>query len=114
MPSLRIANFRVDVTEPEAELPRRLAKKLGLGESDVARWRILRKSLDARSRYDLKFVYTLLVELPADELATKLLATKSADVELFVPPPFEEVEPGRELLEQRPVVIGSGPAGLLA
>ncbi|HLQ46255.1 MAG TPA: NAD(P)-binding protein, partial [Planctomycetaceae bacterium] len=102
------------MTEPEAELPRRLAKKLGLGESDVARWRILRKSLDARSRYDLKFVYTILVELPDGELAAKLLAKKMTDAELFVPPPFEDVEPGRELLEQRPVVIGSGPAGLLA
>ena len=114
MPSIRVANLRVDVALPESELPRRLAKKLGLSESDVARWRILRKSLDARSRHDLKFVYTLLVELPDGELAAKLLATKSVDVELFVPPPFEEIEPGREPLEQRPVVIGSGPAGLLA
>ncbi len=114
MPSIRIANLRVDVAQPEAELPRRLAKKLGINESQIARWRILRKSLDARSRYDLRFVYTLLVELPAEELATKLLATKSADVELFAPPPFDEVEPGYEPLEQRPVVIGSGPAGLLA
>src|SRR5438093_12466682 len=101
MPSLRIANFRVDVTEPEAELPRRLAKKLGLGESDVAGWRILRKSLDARSRYDLKFVYTILVELPDGELAAKLLAKKLTDVELFAPPPFEDVQPGRGRLEQR-------------
>ncbi len=64
MPSLRIANLRIDVTEPEAELPRYLASKLGVGETEVVRWRILRKSLDARSRWDLKFVYTALVELP--------------------------------------------------
>ncbi len=114
MPYLRIANIRVDVTEPEALLPRRLANRLGLRETDVARWRILRKSLDARSRNDLRFVYTILVELPDGELIERLLAKPSADVQLFVPPPFEDPEPGREPLEHRPVVIGSGPAGLLA
>ena len=72
MPYLRIANIRVDVTEPEAQLPRRVAKKLGLSEADFARWRILRKSLDARSRRDLKFVYTILVELPEGDLVRAL------------------------------------------
>jgi uncharacterized protein len=113
MSSLRIANLRIDVTESEAELPRCLARKLGVGESDVVRWRILRKSLDARSRWDLKFVYTTLVELP-DDVAARVLAKPPMDIELFAPSSFEEVEPGREPLPQRPVVIGSGPAGLLA
>lgn len=114
MPYLRIANLRVDVTEPEAQLPRRVAKKLGVKEADVARWRILRKSLDARSRYDLRFVYTVLVELPEADRVASRWANKPGEVELFVPPPFEDPEPGRDPLEQRPVVIGSGPAGLLA
>ena len=68
MPYLRIANVRVNVTEPESQLPRRVAQRLGLSEADVARWRIVRKSLDARSRRALKFVYTVLVELPEGDL----------------------------------------------
>lgn len=114
MPSLRVANLRLDVLEPEAALPRRIAKQLGIAETDLAHWRILRKSLDARSRFDLKFVYTILVELPDSEAVAKLLAKPSNDVTLFAPPPFEDVEPGRDHFDQRPVVIGSGPAGLLA
>lgn len=114
MPSIRIANLTTDVFEPETELPRRLARSLCVSEADVSRWRILRKSLDARSRRDLKFVYTLLVELPDNEQTISLLATKLPNVELFAPPVFEDVVPGSMPLEQRPVVIGSGPAGLLA
>ncbi len=114
MPYLRIANIRVDVTEPETQLPRRVAEKLGLSEADFARWRILRKSLDARSRRALRFVYTIVVELPEGDLIERCLANKPAEVELFVPSQFEDTEPGCELLKQRPVVIGSGPAGLLA
>ncbi len=114
MPSIRISNLTTNVFEPESELPNRIARKLGLYPADVARWRILRKSLDARSRRELKFVYTLLVELPDSEQAAQLLSKTSSDVELFTPPLFEDVVSGSTPLEQRPVVIGSGPAGLLA
>ncbi|MBM4088638.1 MAG: FAD-dependent oxidoreductase [Planctomycetes bacterium] len=114
MPYLRVANVRVDVSEPESRLPRRVARRLGLSEADVARWRILRKSLDARSRRELRWVYTILVELPEGDLVRRCLASEPADVDCFVPPRFDDPEPGREPLEQRPVVIGSGPAGLLA
>jgi len=114
MSFLRISNIRVDVTEPEDRLPRRVAKRLGLHGTDVTRWRILRKSLDARSRRELKFVYTVLVELPDADLVKRLLANKPTEVEAFVPSQFDDPEPGREPCEARPVVIGSGPAGLLA
>ncbi len=114
MPHLRIANLRVDVTEPEAETLRIATQELGIRATDVARWRILRKSLDARSRYHLRFVYTILVECPDEDLVQRLLARQPPEVGLFVPPPFENPQPGREPLEHRPVVIGSGPAGLLA
>ncbi|GDY07663.1 MAG: FAD-dependent oxidoreductase [Planctomycetota bacterium] len=114
MPSIRISNLTTNVFEPEAKLPKRLARTLRVAEADVARWRILRKSLDARSRRELKFVYTLLVELPDNEQTESLLATKTPNVELFAPPVFEETISGSTPLEQRPVVIGSGPAGLLA
>ena len=94
MPYLRIANIRVDVTEPETQLPRRVANKLGLSEADFAQWRILRKSLDARSRRALRFVYTIVVELPEGDLVKRCLANKPAEVELFVPSQFEDTEPG--------------------
>lgn len=114
MPHLRIANIRADVAESEAELPRRVAKKLGFSEAEVERWRILRKSLDARSRCDLQFVYSILVEFRDEDVVQRLLSKKPADVELFVPPSFEDPQPGPEPLQHRPAVIGSGPAGLLA
>ncbi|MCL4207162.1 MAG: hypothetical protein KJ000_32170 [Pirellulaceae bacterium] len=114
MPTIRVANLRVCVTEPEARLPGRVAKKLGLKEADLARWQILRKSLDARSRHDLRFVYTVLVDLPEGSRAAERLNDKPGEVEFYVRPPFDDPEPGHAPLEHRPVVIGSGPAGLLA
>ncbi|MEX0700980.1 MAG: NAD(P)-binding protein, partial [Planctomycetales bacterium] len=76
-------------------------------------WRILRKSLDARSRERLEFVYTLTVELADEESRReKLLARENVDA--FAPAPFDDPPPGTAELAERPVIVGSGPAGLLA
>lgn len=112
---VRIANLRLPVTAPEADLPTHLARRLGLAVRDLGSWRILKKSLDARTSTNLQFVYTTLVDVPVDA-ADKLTQTSQgqSDVQFYVPPQFEDAEPGTEELSDRPIVVGSGPAGLLA
>src|SRR3954469_1571816 len=61
---VRIFNVRLGIDEPEAVLPDRLARILGLPPAAVRRWRILRKSLDARHRDALQFVYTAEIAVP--------------------------------------------------
>lgn len=107
---VRINNLRLPVEAPEAELPAAAAVLLGRPVSDLGPWRILRKSLDARSRNDLRFVYSVAVELPGATDGDAL----PADVHSFGPEPFDDPPPGKEPLEHRPVVVGSGPAGLAA
>ncbi len=110
---LRVNNLRLAVEQPEESLRDTLAKTLGVPTSDVGRWRILRKSLDARSRNELAFVYSVAVELGEDE--DRIVRTRhDPRVESYGPSQFEEPLPGHEPLPERPVVIGSGPAGLLA
>src|SRR5438105_2419437 len=65
--SLRIANLRVSIDEPESALPRHLARVLGVAPADLERWRILRKSLDARVKDAVHFVYAAEVATRADE-----------------------------------------------
>lgn len=109
---LRLRNLRLPVELPESEIAPRIASRLGLPQSDLAHWRLLKKSLDARSRDDLRFVYTILVELK-DEASARSLQS-DADVDAYSPEPFDDPPAGRAPLEQRPVIIGAGPAGLLA
>src|SRR3954447_18471517 len=116
--SLRVSNLRLGLDEPESALPARLARVLGLAESDVRQWRILRKSLDARDAHSLHFVYTAEVRLPLDEDRLAELARNRSRpeirVDLYEEPPFAMPTPGSVVLEHRPVVIGSGPGGLVA
>ncbi|MCH7685420.1 MAG: NAD(P)-binding protein [Planctomycetes bacterium] len=110
---LKITNIRLPVEEPESALPTIIAERLGVMPSDLRRWRILRKSLDARSRSDLRFVYSVVVELTGDAARIEK-RTSSADITPYEPKPFDDPSPGSEPLEERPVIVGSGPAGLLA
>ena len=110
---LRINNIRLGVDQPEGSLPEALARTLGVLPADLRRWRILRKSLDARSRDDLMFVYSAAVELGEDEQRV-FENRRDPRVESYEPARFDEPGSGPERLSRRPVVVGSGPAGLLA
>ncbi|MDY3553325.1 NAD(P)-binding protein [Gemmata sp. JC717] len=111
--SIRVSNLRLPVDEPEAELPAHLARTLGIGPSELGRWRIVRKALDLRDKRQLRFVYNFELDLPGDEPAVVARARGGAQVELHEEPPFAMPDPGPAPLPHRPVVIGSGPGGLV-
>src|SRR6516225_8774453 len=115
---IRVSNLRLNIAAPEVELPEHLTRLLGIRQEDLRRWRILRKSLDARDKDALQFVYSLEAVLGEEEPRLLARARKhlppAVRAEPFQEPPFEMPAPGREPLTQRPVVIGSGPAGLVA
>jgi uncharacterized FAD-dependent dehydrogenase len=115
---IRISGVPLPLEEPEAALSEHLGRLLGLKAEAIPPWRILRKSLDARDKDALRFVYTVEVTLPADDeqvaAQVRRRAGTAARVELYAEPPFLMPPPGSQPLAQRPVVIGSGPAGLVA
>src|SRR5260370_35782057 len=116
--SLRVTNVRLRIDESEAALPARLARVLGLRLEEIARWRILRKALDARDKDALQFVYTAEVVVPQDEDRVAAHANRTAHpkarVERFHEEPFVLPPPGAAPLESRPVVVAWGPGGLAA
>jgi uncharacterized FAD-dependent dehydrogenase len=116
--SIRVSNVRMPVDEPESCLLDRLARVLGLAAADIRQWRILRKSLDARDKDALQFVYAAEVSGALEEARVVELAPRgrghAVRVENHVEPPFTMPAPGTKPLPHRPVIIGSGPAGLTA
>src|SRR5207302_9664548 len=111
--SIRVSNLRLAVEVPEAELPNHLARALGVSASELSRWRIVRKALDLRDKRQLRFVYNFEVDLPANEGAVVARAHGTEQVELHNEPPFSMPGPGSAPLEHRPVVVASGPGGLV-
>ncbi len=116
--SLRVSNIRLGLDQPEAILSEKLAAILRIPSNILGPWRILRKSLDARDKDRIGFVYSVEVSL-ADEEAkvaqwARDRAMPEARVELYSEPAFVMPEPGSQPLPQRPIVVGSGPGGLVA
>jgi len=110
---LRITNLRLPVTVPETAIGPELARRLGIVHTDLARWRILRKSLDGRARHNLKFVYSVAVDVVDEPARVESLLGRDG-VERYEPVEFDDPPPGDLPLDERPIVVGSGPAGLLA
>lgn len=108
---IRVSNLRLPIEETEDRVPTHLARALGVTPGDLGPWRILRKALDLRDKRRLQFVYNFEVEFPAGK--SVLRPSASAQIEPFDDDPFTMPDPGTEPLPHRPVVVGSGPGGLV-
>ncbi|MDP2234284.1 MAG: FAD-binding protein [Actinomycetota bacterium] len=93
------------------------AKRLGVKEAQIASVRLLKRSVDARRKSNVHFVATLGVTLdaasPESEDAVVNRAT-SDDISIFAPEAPLDIARLGSPPRLRPIVVGTGPAGLFA
>lgn len=110
---LRVTGIKLSLDEDVSQLKGKLAKKLGVRENEILSHRIVRQSVDARKKQMIYFVYTVDVELRDGE--ERVLARVGGPEVTIAPPPEDlNLRPGTKALRRRPVVVGTGPAGLFA
>lgn len=104
---VKLSGLSLPIGYDEETLRETAAKKLCCKSGDIGKIVMLKKSLDARKKYDIHYVLSLAVEVKnADLIIKKRLAEKySSPTPLYVP---------SSNLEMRPVVVGFGPAGIFA
>lgn len=108
---IRVRQVKVPVLKTK-NLKQEVAKKLNLKESDILEMKIHKESLDARRKPQLYYIYEVDIKV-ADEL--KIFAkNKSLDVLLAPEENYIFNITGDKSLNNRPVIIGAGPAGLFA
>jgi len=90
------------------------AKRLNVPPQVVLEVVIVRKALDARRKTNISFVYTLDVRTSLPEGQVIVALGEDKNVSIITEQTAEPIVPGQTLLEHRPVVIGLGPAGMLA
>lgn len=107
---LRIGQLKLEPNHSEQDLLDKIAKTLRISKKDVKEYVVRKKSIDSRKKPQIFFVYTIDVKV-ANE--TKILKNqKGNQVSLVKDNPYQFPSSGTEKLQYRPVVIGSGPAGL--
>ncbi len=104
---IKLSNVRIPINYNEETLRQEAARKLHTRESVISRAELFRLSLDARDKGDIHYTATLIVEIENENSFLR-----HRDAEKYSP--YVYPQPAVSRLERRPVVAGSGPAGLFA
>ena len=103
----RLNNIKIRENISNDEVLLRALKKFNIPRSSVDYWRIYKKSIDARDKNDVHFVYTIDIECKDKKVCSKLTQVTEIDSVKI------EVDFKSNFID-RPVVVGAGPAGLFA
>ena len=107
---IRIQQVKVPLKHTQADVVKKACKMLHLREEEVLSYKIIRQSIDARKKTELSYVYTIDLQINQEEkLLKKNHLTNVAKAKKV---PYLFPVSGQEQLKERPVIIGSGPAGL--
>ena len=85
----------------------KIASKLNVKENDIKNYKIIKESIDARDKNNLFYIYEVDVEL-SDESKIKL----NNDILKVEEKEYKINIAGTSKLNNRPIIVGSGPAGL--
>ena len=110
---IRISQLKLPVDHTPDALEKKICQQLKIKKEELSSWKIVRRSLDARKKPDLKFVYVVDVDTPKErKILHRMQKVNDKNIMLTNKTEYQFPAGGTEKLKQPPVVIGSGPAGL--
>ena len=119
---IQISQIRLKPDSPETALHQAVYKALRLSPKDTCRIEIAKQSIDSRHKPDILYIYSVHVsdillngKKPVDEAAW-IKKLKNRDITLVTKKGYTFPAVSRQILkeEDRPVIIGFGPAGMFA
>lgn len=108
---LRVSNIKIDIDDKIELVREKLLKKLKIKNSDILEYSIYKESVDARKKDKILLVYTVDILVKNED---KILKFKPKDTTHIDTNRYIDVKMGDKSLKHKPVVVGSGPAGLFA
>ena len=108
---IRVREISMPPEHNIAQLSFEAAKLLKISNSKVRRVKLVRRSVDARKKPDVRIVYT--VDVAVDGNEQKILKQSGCKRAAIAPVSFYK-PPQSSNLQTRPVVVGFGPAGMFA
>ena len=110
---LRLTELKLPLDHSEHEIGAAILKRLKIAASELVGYTISRRGVDARNPSAIVFIYTLDIEVRNEaKLAARLL--RHPHVSPAPDTRYRFVTQASAGLPYRPVVIGTGPCGLLA
>lgn len=109
---IRIRDIQLPPEHNAHQLQFEAARLLRLPNSKITRLTIVRRSVDARKKPDVKIIYTVDVAVAGNE--TKILRQSGCKRASIAPVQVYRLPKPQAMPEHRPVVVGFGPAGMFA
>lgn len=102
---IRVRQVKIPIISDNNEYIKK--KIIKILKADILSYKIIKKSIDARDKNNILYVYEFDVEVDNEKVIHK-------NKDIFISPKEEYrfPKPGNEILDNKIVVVGSGPAGL--
>lgn len=110
--AIRINNMNLHLDDDLDVLEKKICKKLNISKEDINKINIIKRSVDARKKNDIRVNFS--VDVICDKEKKILSRIHDKDVKIEEENKIEEIYPGTKELKFRPVVVGFGPAGIFA
>lgn len=110
---IKISQIKLPMKHSSKDLEGAIEKSLKL-KKEIKSYKILKKSIDARKKEEIKFIYTVDVDTslsPKEERAL-IKRLRNQNIVLSDTVYYQSPKCGTDPLSTRPVVVGTGPAGL--
>ncbi|MCM1263853.1 MAG: FAD-dependent oxidoreductase [Butyrivibrio sp.] len=107
---IRITQIKMPLSHTQEDILRKAAGILHIKKAHILSFHIIKKSIDARKKPKISVIYTLDVEIENEEKILRRI--KSKQVQKAEDITYTFPQPGQTPLNTRPVIIGTGPAGL--
>ena len=109
---IRIREISLPPEHSVHQLPYEAARLLRISNSKVRKLSIVRRSVDARKKPDVKIIYTVDVAVEGNE--AKILRQSGCKRAAIAPVSYYKVPKTDKVCAKRPIVVGFGPAGMFA
>lgn len=109
---IKINQLKLPSTYIEKDFKQYIAKYLQIDTSHIQSYRILKRSIDARKKPEIFYVFSVAVSVGSLEKSILKKQYKNGRITLYQKQCYQLPDAGDVALNQRPVIIGAGPAGL--
>ena len=113
----RIHQIKIGMNESKGDIPRKIIQRIGNRNLILTDVEIVKESIDARDKKDIKFVYSVdfrAVTRQNPRQYVNIPKTKKNGLEDAPDMRYQEVAAGDKEMKHRPVIVGFGPCGMFA
>jgi hypothetical protein len=107
---IQIKQIKLNIDHKPQDLLKHITKLLKVPENEVLTYDIIKRSIDARKKNEIFYVYHVAVKVSDEKKIMKKV--RNANITLGDKPSYSFKPSGKEKMKHRPVIVGSGPAGL--